>query len=231
MLKYPKGEQKMSLNYFLAILPAIVIIFLILKFDKYQREPIGLLITLFIVGIFTTIPAMLLEQFYDFLFGSPYNYLTLFASAFIGVAFIEELVKYLGVKIFAYKKAPFDELYDGIIYCVFVSLGFATLENILYVSSYGIQTAIIRAVTAVPAHAIFGVSMGYFMALGKAFPRKRALYAPISLIAPVILHGIYDFILFTGANWSLLAFIPFVIYMYVKAIRLIKATYNQAPFI
>ena len=111
-----------------------------------------------------------------------------------------------------------------------VSLGFATLENVLYVSSYGLGTALVRAVTAVPAHTMFAIVMGYFMALGKAFPNRRSLYAPMSIIAPVILHGIYDFILFTGANWSLMAFVPFVIFMYIRSIRLIKATYNQAPF-
>lgn len=220
----------MALNYILAIAPTVVLIIIVLSADKYQKEPIGLLVLLFLAGMITVIPAMILEQVYSALFGSLNGYIALFFEVFVGVALIEELVKYVAVKLIAYKRNSFDEIYDGIIYSVMVSLGFATVENILYVTSYGLNTAIVRAITAVPAHAMFAVTMGYFMGLSKAFINKKSFYNLMSFIAPVIVHGIYDFILFMNFDWALFVFVPYLIFLYYRSAKLIKSTYNQAPF-
>jgi RsiW-degrading membrane proteinase PrsW (M82 family) len=94
-------------------------------------------------------------------------------SAFIGVALVEEGVKYLGARLFSYRNRAYDEIYDGVIYCVCVSLGFATVENILYVMQTGVSTAVIRAVTAVPAHTIFAIVMGYYMSIGRFYTQGK----------------------------------------------------------
>ena len=73
---------------------------------------------------------------------------------------------------YAYRKKEFDEPFDGIVYAVMVGMGFATVENISYVSQYGLMTGIMRLFMAVPAHASFAIIMGYFM--GKArFSAKK----------------------------------------------------------
>ncbi len=211
----------------LATLPSIVIIIFILRHDKYIKEPINLLIKLFVVGAIIVIPAAILES----LFPSAKNQdiFDVFFSAFIGVALIEEGLKFIGVRLFSFKNYAFDEIYDGVIYCVMVSLGFATVENIMYVLSSGLSTAILRALTAVPAHTIFAIVMGYYISMGKFAHKKRFYYKFMSLTAPTLLHGTYDFILFTNYDFALLIFIPFVIYLYIKGIRIVKATSDIPP--
>lgn len=219
----------MLLNYVIAIVPTIIIIIFILKFDRYQKEPVSLLAKLFVVGMISVIPVAILESLVTRITGEAKSVEGIILYAFFGVALIEEGVKFFGAKLFAYKSKSYDELYDGIIYCVMVSLGFATIENILYVIQYGTQTALLRAITAVPAHAVFGVLMGYFLSLGKFMDRSRGYYRFCSIAAPVIAHGIYDAILFLQFDWMLFIFVPFVIFLYIKAIRLIKSTYDIPP--
>ena len=84
-----------------------------------------------------------------------------------------------------------------------VSLGFATVENIMYVLSSGLSTAILRALTAVPAHTIFAIVMGYYISMGKFAHKKRFYYKFMSLTAPTLLHGTYDFILFTNYDFEM----------------------------
>ncbi len=215
-------------NLFLAVLPTIVIIAYILGFDKYNQEPPKLLLKLFVAGCFTVIPAIYLERMVDE--NSFYGYLGLFFYCVIGVALMEEGVKFVASYLLSYHDNAFDEIYDGIIYCVMVSLGFATIENIMYVMQYGQSTAIIRAITAVPAHAIFAVTMGYFVGMSKAYPNHRILYMVSSLVAPILLHAVYDFILFTGLNWLMLVFIVYVVLLYKQTFALIKRTSDIPPF-
>ncbi|NLW70743.1 MAG: PrsW family intramembrane metalloprotease [Eubacteriaceae bacterium] len=220
----------MTKELFIALLPTVVIVFFLLRFDKYKKEPLGLLVLLFIAGVVTAVPAVVLEQLYVNLFGNAYSPFQLVMQAFFGVALVEESVKFIACRLIAYRKKSYDELYDGIIYCSFVSLGFATIENILYVNQYGFTTALVRAVTAVPAHAIFGVLMGYFLSLSKFVPEKRGFYRALSLISPVFAHGVYDAILFLDLDWALLIFLPFMVLLYKRAFTLIKATNDVEPF-
>ncbi len=218
----------MMINLALAILPTIVIGAYILKYDKYNREPVSLLLKLFVYGCLTVIPASMLEKPVD---NFPiYSYLDLFLYAFLGVGLIEEGVKYVVTRYIAYKDKAFDEVYDGMIYCVMVSLGFATIENILYVFTFGRETALVRAITAVPAHTIFACTMGYFMGLSKVNTKKSNLYLILSLLVPALLHGIYDFLLFSDLDSMMLIYIVYVIFLYKKTIKLIKETSSRYPF-
>jgi len=216
-------------NIGLAVLPTIVIIGYILWFDRYNKEPIGLLIMLFLFGCLSVIPALILENFVPDI-SSVYTYFGLFIYCLLGIALIEEGVKFFTTKVIAYRNKAFDEIYDGIIYCVMVSLGFATIENIMYVQAYGASVALLRAITAVPAHTIFAVTMGYYLGLSKAFPSKRSLYQLLSLAMPILLHGIYDFIIYVSYDWLMLIFIVYALYLYRKAFMLVKRTYNIEPF-
>ncbi len=166
--------MRLSLLLILAILPTIIIFMFILGHDRYNKEPRGLIIKLFIVGTLTVIPAIMLERMFpETLYPT---WIDILISAFVGVALIEEGVKYLGARLFSYRHRAYDEIYDGVIYCVCVSLGFATVENILYVMQTGVSPAIIRAVTAVPALTIFAVVMGYYMSMGKFYAQGRLYF-------------------------------------------------------
>lgn len=136
-------------------------------------------------------------------------------SGFVVAGFTEEFLKYLAVFFIFYRSRQFNERYDGIVYAVSVSLGFAAAENIFYVFSHGLQTGLIRAFTAVPAHAFMGIAMGYYFGLARFFPAKKRQYMAKAFIVPWLLHGIYDFILLSQHPLLLTGFIPLMIFMLV----------------
>ena len=162
------------MNYlvYIAVLPVIILLNYINKRDSHQ-EPKGLLRKVFFFGILSAIPIVIVELILKDVFPNDnvFGLVALFISVFIGIALVEEFFKWLVVKIFVYNKDEFDESYDGIVYAVYSSLGFACIENILYVLSSGIKTGILRALTAVPGHAYDAIIMGYF--LGKAGMYKK----------------------------------------------------------
>ena len=152
-----------------AIAPVLVIILYVYIQDKYEKEPKKLLFACFLMGAFLSIMITLfisLVTGYLFELPNQYSIFQNFIKAFVVVALVEEFSKYIFVRYYAQPKAAFNEPYDGIIYAVMVSMGFAATENILYVSTGGFEVALLRAFTAVPAHATFGILMGIYM--GKA---------------------------------------------------------------
>lgn len=153
-----------------------------------------------------------------------------FVQAFVVVALAEEFSKYVIVKYFAQPKTAFNEPYDGIIYAVMVSMGFACTENIMYVLEGGYEVAILRAFTAVPAHATFGILMGYFMGKAK-FSKNRFVLNMAGLFLAVLFHGAYDFFLFINfiPGISIGAFISLVIGI-VLSRKAIKAHQKNSHF-
>ena len=137
----------MILTILLAILPTVILGYLIYKKDIIEKEPISLLAKLFFVGVILTVPAAFLERFLISVIEMHIEdtLLIAFMLAFFCIALIEEGYKFLFSYLIGYKNKNFNHIYDCIVYCVFLSLGFATLENILYVVEYGKSTAIIRA--------------------------------------------------------------------------------------
>ena len=147
--------------------------------------------------------------------------------AFLVVAVVEEGAKYLFLLWRTWRDPNFNFSFDGIVYAVFVSLGFAAFENISYVVGYGLTTAVARAVLAIPAHMGFAVFMGYFYARakrchdqGNVAGRRRNLWA--AFLVAVLLHGFYDACALLGTVLSLLLFVAFVVAMYIIVIRLVK---------
>jgi len=181
-----------------AIAPALVIIMYIYIKDKHEKEPKRLLVYNFLFGaivsiIVTTILYFLFAKFFPpFLEKSVFDQ---FIKAFLMVGLIEEFSKYIIVRYYAQPKEAFNEPFDGIVYAVMVSMGFAVTENIFYVFEYGMSTALTRAFTAVPAHAAFGVLMGYFMGKAK-FSKHKKILNLLGLLLAMLFHGAYDFFLF-----------------------------------
>jgi RsiW-degrading membrane proteinase PrsW (M82 family) len=180
----------------IALAPGAAIGLYIYWKDKHEREPLGLLVKSFFFGVISTLITLLISWPISRLVPLDPTSLTQQAvHAFLLVALIEEFSKFIFVRWVLYPNKNFNEPFDGIVYSVTVSLGFAGLENILYVMDGGVEVAILRMFTAVPAHASFGVLMGYF--LGKAkFEHKKGHYAIYALAVATLFHGAYDYFWF-----------------------------------
>lgn len=209
----------------MAVAPVMVIIIYIYFQDKYEKEPIGLLLASFLLGAIVSIIIVTLLYVFTGQFipiTDEYSIWQQFIQAFVVVALSEEFSKYVIVKYFNQPKKAFNEPYDGIIYAVMVSMGFACTENIMYVLQGGYQTAVLRAFTAVPAHATFGILMGYFMGKAK-FSNNRFKLNMAGLFLAVFFHGAYDFFLFIRfiPGISIGAFISLAVALYLsrKAIK------------
>lgn len=185
-----------------ALLPIAILLFYIYHKDKQSPEPTGQLFKAFLFGVLSaplsfciSIPLEVMgvypTEFNDIL-GS-------IKSAFFGAAIPEEIAKFFMLWLLLRKNPYFDEKMDGIVYAVCVSLGFAALENVIYLFSYTesyLSVGIARAIFAVPGHFCYGILMGYYYSLAKFYPKASRKNKVLILIAPIIVHGLYDSILF-----------------------------------
>jgi RsiW-degrading membrane proteinase PrsW (M82 family) len=182
----------------LAIAPVLIIIIYIYIKDKYEKEPKRLLLMSFGLGaIISVIVTTLLYIIFDFLIPltNEHSVAQQFIKAFFVVGLSEEFSKYIIVRYYSQPRRAFNEPFDGIIYAVMVSMGFAATENILYVLQGGYEVGVLRAFTAVPAHATFAILMGYYMGLAK-FSKHKVKMNFTGLFLAVAFHGAYDFFLF-----------------------------------
>ena len=182
----------------LAIAPGLAICIYIFYRDTHDREPALNLLLSFFWGMLTIIPALILELAFDGL--TDLSIIGIMIHAFVFVALIEECSKFLALRFYSYNRQSFDEPLDGIIYSVMVAMGFATLENIFYAFQFGMSTAMLRMFTAVPAHATFGILMGYYAGKAKFDPVKRKSFLIKGILAATIAHGFYDAFLFMNEN-------------------------------
>jgi RsiW-degrading membrane proteinase PrsW (M82 family) len=181
----------------LALAPGTAIVIYIYLKDQHEREPLRLLILSFFYGVLSTLMTLSISHPIElFLSTKDEDVITLFVTAFFKVALVEEFSKFVFVRFILFRNKNFNEPFDGIVYAVMVSMGFATLENILYVEKYGVVTAILRMFTAVPAHATFGILMGYFLGLAKFSHNRGLMLSLIALAVPTIFHGAYDYFWF-----------------------------------
>ncbi len=216
----------------IAVAPVFIILFYVYFRDKYEKEPLGLLLKALIAGALITIPIYFCEIG---LTAFAQNRLDpssqLLWSAFAVAGGTEEIFKFLGLYILIWANRNFNERFDGIVYAVFISLGFALVENILYVVQGGADVGWVRAITAVPAHAFFGVTMGYYFGLAKfANDGLKTAYMVRALAWPIILHGFYDYCLMSEIPILLLAFIPFVIYLWIQGFKKMKELSDNSRF-
>jgi len=210
----------------------IVIIYIYLK-DKYEKESKRILLYTFLLGaILSIVITTILYLFFDLFLPLPddYSIWQQFVKAFFVVALIEEFSKYVIVRYYNQPRKGFNEPFDGIIYAVMVSMGFAAVENLFYVIEGGIEVAILRAITAIPAHSMFAVLMGYFMGKAK-FSKNRMKWNLIGLSCAILFHGTYDFFLFINfiPGISIGAFVSLIIGI-VLSKKAIKAHQENSNF-
>lgn len=217
--------------FLLALAPVVMILFYVYFRDKYEKEPVGLLIKAIIAGAVIVVPVIFLERIIGYFNpGIPGSVLNGFWNAFLVAGFSEELFKFIALYLLIWKNPNFNEKFDGIVYAVFVSLGFAAIENIMFVLGGGHDVAISRAWTAVPAHAIFGIVMGYYFGIAHMYPELRKSYLWKAILIPILIHGIYDFILMAGLPWLLSLFFPFLIYLYYTGLKRMKVISDASIF-
>ena len=212
---------------FLALLPGLLIIFYIYRMDKVEKEPWGLIIKLMIFGALSCVPAAFAENLIEGALPaySPGTLPYAFTMAFVVAALCEEICKFLFLRFGSWRNPNFGYRFDGIVYGVSVAVGFAVLENIMYVSMGGLQVALMRGVMAVPLHAFCGVFMGVFYGAAKKARvdgKNSFTFSVLALVVPIIIHGIYDTLAFLGNSTATIILLAFVLVMYIVSIRCIK---------
>lgn len=199
------------LIYFLlsALVPIVFFCFFIYLRDT-EREPLSSLVKAFLIGCVIVIPILAVEYGLSAvlegigLTGS----LRHFADAFVVAGFVEEGFKLFALFVFLQRNIHFNQRYDGIVYAAFISLGFASVENVFYIVEYGFQTAILRAFMAVPAHMLFAVFMGYHISLAYFGDiSKKAGNLILTFLIPFTLHGLYDYFLFDIERFPVVYFL------------------------
>ena len=219
-----------------ALVPAAFLMVQVYRLDRIEKEPAGLLLKLALFGALSGLAAGAIEgaltRVLDVTLGG--GMLRLMLENFLAVALVEEACKRWVVLKFAWNHPAFDYRFDAVVYCVFSALGFAALENILYVAEYGFAVAVSRALLSVPGHCFFAVYMGIY--LGQAKMAERAMqryyielpdetpgqYLRASLLVPTLLHGFWDFSLSVGGWLMTVLFYLFVLAFFIDAYRKLR---------
>ena len=195
-------DSSMEMILVAGLLPCVILLFYIYKKDTVEKEPTGLLIKLLLLGCLSTIPAIILEFIGSYILQAigltEGNMLYYLVENFLIIAVAEEASKRFMLRKATWNNPAFNYVFDGVVYAVFVSLGFAGLENVGYIMGFGMEVAVIRGLAAIPLHAICGVFMGHFYGLHKAYSKygyakEAAANKRLSLLVPVLIHGFYDF--------------------------------------
>ncbi|NLY76662.1 MAG: PrsW family intramembrane metalloprotease [Tissierellia bacterium] len=220
--------------FIIAITPAIVIIIGLYLSDRYDREPFKILLLTYVLGALSVIPIIIVEEFLlriNVLFNSDLLYA--FYTSFIVAGLTEEYFKRLIVLKVPYKTEYFNERLDGIVYSVFASMGFATVENIVYVVfryANNPHVGLYRGIFSVPAHGVFAITMGYYLSLAKfnTDEEDKKINLRRSLYMPILLHGAFNFILSSGIPQLSVLFVPYVIYIWwINQRKLSKFIYDS----
>ena len=227
----PERGATMTMVLVTGLLPVAVLLFYIYSHDKIEKEPPGLLIKLLFFGCLSCIPAVILETVWtNFLQGiglNPYSVIYLLIEKFLVVALAEEGSKRVLLKLGSWNNPAFNYVFDGVVYAVCVSLGFAGLENVLYISGFGMDVAMVRGLAAVPLHCICGVFMGHYYGLEKTYVVRGMVNEAknaklMGLLIPILIHGFYDFAASIGSDTFVYIWLVFVVVMDIVAIRSIK---------
>lgn len=242
MFVFPSMSLNRSLVYLAAaVIPAIVLMVYIYRHDKREKEPGKLLLRCVIGGCLSAFAAMLMEtgatwlmDWYFSRHGASDVQYAVMTAIMVGLA--EEGAKYFFLKRSTWKSPEFNYRFDGMVYAVFVSLGFAALENVLYVFSYkDMSVAMQRAVLTIPAHASFAVYMGLYYARAKSAQVNGNAYGTalnqwLAYLTAVFLHAVYDGAIMIGSDASLIFFYAFVIILDLMVVHTVrKESRHDAP--
>lgn len=216
----------------IAVFPGIALAIIAYFADKYDREPLRLLVKLFLLGFISVIPTAFIEYFLISINPFAGAFSVVFV-AFVVAGFTEEFMKRHIVIRYALRRPEFNEKLDGIIYAVFVSLGFATAENINYVAfafASNPYIGLFRGVISVPAHMLFAITMGYYLSMSKYClqPAAKKNYLNKALYVPMLLHGTFDYILMSQVHSLFMIFVPFVIYLWVSSFKKLNIYYKES---
>lgn len=207
----------------MAIVPSIILLIIMYRLDKKEKEPIPVLIQLFVLGMISIFPVIFVEvilgDIVTFIFGEG-NALSTMVDSFFAIALIEESAKFIVFRLRTRKLAAYNCKFDGLVYITFVTLGFATLENIFYVATDGLSVAFMRAVTSIPGHLYFSIYMGYY--ISKSIEAKLrnendmvVKYNILALVLPTVFHGIYDMLLMLENTFAAILWFFLVIGFYI----------------
>lgn len=220
----------------LCIIPSLILLWYVYIKDKVEKEPLYLLLVLFLGGIFACIISIflsILSKQYIYFLNYAYTDMNIFQIIFkvlFTIVIIEEGSKWIINYITIWRNKNFNHIYDPIVYCTFVSIGFATLENVIYgvtFSSHGIVPIILRGFISVPSHAVFGIFMGYYLGISKnalmsnKFKQSRK-YRLLSILVPIYLHLVYNLFLVKKNFIMYSLFIIYIIVIYMMAYQKIK---------
>ncbi len=229
----------MTYNFILlaaAVIPAIFLMIKVYQSDRLERESPYMLWSLVKAGILSSLIAMVAEWILNGLLELTVTDESLYQILlyFVVVAFSEEGAKYYMLHRSSWDSREFDCQYDGVVYAVFVSLGFALWENISYVLHFGFTTAIVRAATAIPGHACFGVFMGVFYGIARKHANRgdfaiSKIYRILAVILPALMHGAYDYIATTKASGGY--FVVFIIILFAISYMMVVKSSKQDRYI
>jgi RsiW-degrading membrane proteinase PrsW (M82 family) len=197
----------------LALLPTFIIGYYIYNKDT-EKEPLNYVLKLFLFGYISCLISALIELGIDKFVDVPTNILDKVLYYFLAIAFVEELVKYIFLIVSSYNNKEYDQVYDAIVYAVFIALGFATVENVLYLFANSNNESVmtigaLRAILSVPTHACMGVIMGYYMTLAKIEKNKQKekSYLILAFTIPFLSHGLFDTLLACGEYYMMALFV------------------------
>ena len=224
-----------------SLLPVVLLMAYFYYRDKFEKEPVKVLMKAFGAGILSVFPAVLLATLMSVPNIETYSpAYSSFIRAFWEAALPEEICKFALLYLFIWRDRNFNEYYDGIIYAVFVSLGFAGIENIMYVVGEGIDVALTRGLLSVPLHALCGVIMGYYFSLARFNTARQKGYLLKAVAGAILAHGLYDFILFytdslvgistAFAGLGFLLVFVFIIYLWRFSLRKIRLHVDNSTF-
>ena len=219
-----------------AVIPSIFLLIKVYRSDRLEQEPPRLILSLVLMGVLATFTSMLGEWIGSRLVSGADAGLRDVLLYFVVVAGCEEGSKYFFMRRRTWFDRNFNCQYDAVVYAVAVALGFALWENISYVFRFGLTTALVRAVTAVPGHACFGVFMGCWYGQAKradnfGYPERCRLYSILALIIPMLLHGTYDYIATRTSNSITWLFVVFVAAMFFVSFTLVRKLSDHDRYI
>jgi RsiW-degrading membrane proteinase PrsW (M82 family) len=223
-----KGERGLAIFSIVAAAaaPGIALLSYIYLKDRYEAEPIAMVARLFLFGLLAVFPVMVLQRGLMLWLGPD----PLFYS-FITTAAVEEAAKWVIVAAAVFHHAEFDEPYDGIVYATAASLGFATMENLLFALSepFSITALMVRALLPVSGHALFGVVMGYYFGRAKFIPHERGKFLAFSIVFPLFYHGLFDFVLLSAKSLWVWAIIPLMVYLWTRSLYKMRRANHHSP--
>ncbi|TVY11586.1 glutamic-type intramembrane protease PrsW [Paenibacillus cremeus] len=209
-----------------AIAPGVALMSYFYLKDRYDPEPISLVLKLFLFGVLLVFPVMVLQRaLVQGLGENP------FVFSFLTSAGIEEFFKWFLVYFIIFKHTSFDEPYDGIVYAVATSLGFATLENVLYafLNDSGFSALMMRAFLPVSGHAMFGVIMGYHLGKAKFSPDGGNKHLLLALVLPLFWHGVFDYTMLVTKTYWIWFMVPLMAFLWMRSLWKVNRANAKSP--